>query len=601
MLFVAIIENIHESEVLLCKIENKDPQDCWSLPFIVSSKENNDAIKDLLEYCRTKYGCSVESDSAEIFYEDDTILAIKAQPYSYKHSRDDVEFSWVKTDEILALNTESRIRPVFLLLHREYAELSSIRSKIKQHIQEVASKFSQYGTVEIQETKCGVGVFVKYYEKVICPFGFRFDFETHSETINYVSSIFLTRSFAEGDKTDIYVMFSNCMSLLHKLVFGVNIYIDYMSLFDEVEINAASLVFLEEISSVPCDDADNILTGLEKSFVRFIASLMIFGDMFGSFLNERDDSAFSQKYLDYFCTDDDKYNCFSRKESQFYSDFARGIMLISLNSRTYKPELFNNVRWEAVDSINGKILCQFIKDDNSPVYSFISSEVWGLVCDVVEKMNLKDYALICQNSSLYLLEGKNIWIFTGNFSEYNTFIEVEKVKKKIAHEQALLFFNRNFEWLYPVSFSRFEELMADLYEKEDLVQSVRLLGRSNCPDGGRDILIWKAMRTGEVSYGSKLIIGQCKAYKHSVNKKHVTDIRDTIENYDAHGFHLFASSVLTVPLIDNLLKLRERFDSDWWTEREIFQRLRQHPELVIRYSDIVSVLHNPNDTSEVVI
>jgi len=601
MLFVAIIENMHENEVLLCKAEKKDPNDGWSLPCIISNKENDDAVKELLEYCRTKYGCSVELDSTKLFYEDDTILAIKAQPYSYIHSRDDAEFTWAKTSEMPTLNAENKISPVFLLLRREYAELSSIRSKIKQRIQKVTSKFSQYCAIEIQEAKCGVSVFVKYYEKVLCPFGFRFDFETHSETINYVSSIFLTRSFAEGDKTDIYVIFSNCMSLLHRVVFGVNIHIDYTSLFDEVEINAASLVFLEELNSVPCDSADNILTGLEELFVRFIASLMIFGNVFGSFQNERDDSAFSQKYLNYFCTDDDMYNCLSRKESQFYSDFARGIMLVSLNNETYEPDFFTNVRWEVVEGINGKILCQFMNDDGSPLYSFISNEVWGLVCDVVEKMSLEDYALICQNSSLYLLEGKNIWVFAGNFSKFNTFIEIEKAKKKIAHEQALLFFNRNFEWLYPVDFSRFEELMADLYEKEDLVQSVRLLGRSNCPDGGRDILIWKAMRTSEVSYGSKLIIGQCKAYKHSVNKKHVTDIRDTIENYDAQGFHLFASSVLTVPLIDNLLKLRERFDSDWWTEREIFQRLRQHPELVIRYSDIVSVLHNPKDTNEVVI
>ena len=149
--------------------------------------------------------------------------------------------------------------------------------------------------------------------------------------------------------------------------------------------------------------------------------------------------------------------------------------------------------------------------------------------------------------------------------------------------------NRQFKWRYPISYTRFEELIADLYEREEQVQNVRLLGRSNCPDGGRDLLIWKIERKSESSFGSKLIIGQCKAYSRSINKSDVTDIRDTIEHYDATGFYLFTSSSLTVPLIDNLVKLKEKYETDWWTEREIFKKLRQHSDVADRYSDILEV------------
>ena len=130
-------------------------------------------------------------------------------------------------------------------------------------------------------------------------------------------------------------------------------------------------------------------------------------------------------------------------------------------------------------------------------------------------------------------------------------------------------------------------------ERETLVQSVRLLGRSKCPDGGRDLLIWKVVRTGDDSFGSELVIGQCKAYKHSVNKSDVRDIRDTIENNNAVGFHLYVSSSITAPLADSLVKLKEKYKSDWWTEREIFHRLRQNSDIADRYTDILEV-EQPN-------
>ena len=192
----------------------------------------------------------------------------------------------------------------------------------------------------------------------------------------------------------------------------------------------------------------------------------------------------------------------------------------------------------------------------------------------------------------YLFEGKNIWIFNGDFREYWVSEEKKKLINRQNKERLLLNFNRKISWIYPLDFARFEELIAELYEREAFVQSVRILGRPTCPDGGRDLMIRKAERVGENSYGTKLIIGQCKANKKSVGKRDITDIRDTIEHYDATGFYVFAATSLTAPLIDNLTKLKERYDIDWWTEREIFSRLRQHSDIADRYADIVAVTHD---------
>lgn len=75
----------------------------------------------------------------------------------------------------------------------------------------------------------------------------------------------------------------------------------------------------------------------------------------------------------------------------------------------------------------------------------------------------------------------------------------------------------------------------------------------------------------------------------TINKSNVIDIRDTIEMYNAAGYMLAVSSNITTPLIDHLCKLKEKYDVDWWTEREIFQRLRQYPILLNRYSDIIQM------------
>lgn len=87
-----------------------------------------------------------------------------------------------------------------------------------------------------------------------------------------------------------------------------------------------------------------------------------------------------------------------------------------------------------------------------------------------------------------------------------------------------------------------------------------------------------------------LTIVQCKAYRHSVNKSHVTDKRDTLENYEANGYFLVTSSSITSPLLDHLTKLRSKFEVEWWTEREIFKLLRQYPIIVNDYMDLIEVI-----------
>lgn len=598
MIIAAIIENGSENEILLCQKDNAYGQSTWSLPHIFSDNISDDATNDLIKDCRNRYDVGIDIDTSEFYQKNEDVIAFRAHLCSCTYASETLTkgYQWIKTEVLSKLDLDKNLQSVFKLLISDYMYLYSIRKMAVEIINDSSKKFDDYYTVEIQEAKEYINVFIKYPEKVCCPFGFRIDFTCDKEDVQYIPSIFAVRSFANGDKTDIYILFSNCMAIIQKIFGNENIYLDYLSLFDECEINGVSLIFMNKLKKIAKNEIDKFTDDLEKVFVGFTVNLVVFGSYFGSFIMELDVNAYTQKYLDYLCSDTQTCNFQARKEMQYYSDFEQGITLLCLRNNEYKKDLFANIGWEIVDGVDGKILCQLSSEDGYRSFNYISNDTWDSVCKVIEDMDIGTHTLLCQSNALYLLEDKNIWIFYGDFNEYWVSEEKKKLAARQSREQILFNFNRDFKWIYPINYSRFEELMADLCEQEEFVQTVRLLGKSNCPDGGRDLLIWKARRTGETSFGSRLTIGQCKAYSRSVNKKDVADIRDTLDNYDAVGFHLFASSSVTAPLIDNLIKLRKNYESDWWTEREIFQKLRQQPDIADRYSDIVSVVEKCTNT-----
>lgn len=316
---------------------------------------------------------------------------------------------------------------------------------------------------------------------------------------------------------------------------------------------------------------------------------MLFENYIGSFSLIRDDSKFNSQYEAYL-GNGENYNSFSRKEHQYYFNFDKGISLLNINNGIYDMQnLLKAHTWELLDGVDGKILHQIDMEKES--FNYVSYEDWKRVSEIIEDMEIQDYQIVCQTNHLYLLENDSIWIFNGDYSEYWVTIEKEKILNRQSLENKVLHFNRLFKWRYPVNPGRFEELIADLIETDIMVQSVRLVGKSNNADGGRDLLIIKKYMQEEGIYNTALLVGQCKAYEKSVNKSHVRDIRDIIDYYNAVGYFLAVSSGVTTQLIDHLCKLKEKRDVDWWTEREIFKKLRQNSYIADRYMDIIEVVN----------
>lgn len=156
-----------------------------------------------------------------------------------------------------------------------------------------------------------------------------------------------------------------------------------------------------------------------------------------------------------------------------------------------------------------------------------------------------------------------------------------------------------FEWLAPLAPDRFEGLAYDLLLREPGVnpQRVRSMGPTTERDGGRDLVAeWDRPVTGFAPgpeeappLRRRQFLVQCKALARNVGMRDVPDIISTLYHHRADGYLLVASRMISNTLLTRLEDMRRRgdYDAEWWTRAEIEHRLRQHPDLVARYSDLV--------------
>lgn len=141
----------------------------------------------------------------------------------------------------------------------------------------------------------------------------------------------------------------------------------------------------------------------------------------------------------------------------------------------------------------------------------------------------------------------------------------------------------------------FEALVCELLDREPGVVRCRRAGPTREPDDKRDLIAeWVVPPTDPKAAEAPpsrpvRVVVQCKAYRKSVGKADVTDLRDTVEHHDAAGYFLAVSSELSGRLIAQLERLRNqrKWFVDWWTRQEIEQRLRRHPDITSRYSQVV--------------
>lgn len=427
-------------------------------------------------------------------------------------------------------------------------------------------------------------VYIKNDMANYCPYVFHIVYDVYENEINIDTFYSVSRMYASGDKTDLYILFASSMGIILKTFFNKLVLVEYEEhpVCDN-EFAGAYIAFCEGVKNVSDSELKEKVGLLFESY---IMAMHLHYKVFGTYgMNQKELEDNGLMFL--FDKVEVHEEC-EREDYRYKANLNNGMAMFDISEQQYNPNwILTNHEYEIIDGVDGKIVVQ--QDIGGKTYNFISQSDWNKVKQIVPNLNGEGYSLVCQENMLYLLTMNVVWIVAGEYYHYWVENEKEKMIARQINENEFLFMNRDFKWKYPIDPSRFEELIADLVETEPRVVKTRLMGKSNNSDGGRDILIYKTMYKDEQRM-EYLVIGQCKAYEKSVNKKDVTDIRDMLDDNGARGFFLAVSSQATVPLIDVLRKIGEKYEVDWWTEREIFQRLRRNSYLVERYKDILEIL-----------
>jgi hypothetical protein len=177
--------------------------------------------------------------------------------------------------------------------------------------------------------------------------------------------------------------------------------------------------------------------------------------------------------------------------------------------------------------------------------------------------------------------------------------ERERVRARRRVEDSVFFPGISFAWSPKVDDRRFELLIRDLLTIEPGVRWIRKVGETREGDEGRDLICeWitpplstEAVEDKKPPVAIRKVVVQCKASGKSVGKSKVQDVYDTVKYHECDGYFLAVSSQLSTTLTRFLESLRNKSQiwTDWWTRSEIEDRLRERPEILARYSDIVQV------------
>ena len=178
------------------------------------------------------------------------------------------------------------------------------------------------------------------------------------------------------------------MSIFLKCIFQKKVYVDYLSLFDPIEINAATIIFNELLKDLDVEKLKEVVT---EMYSMYTFCLMLFENLVGSFSLLPDDTKYVSKYTDYL-EDNESYNCFSRKEHQYYFNLEKSVSLLCINNGVYDPKnILKAHQWKFVDGIDGKIIYQVDMDKES--FNYVSYDDWNKILKVITDMQVEDYTI----------------------------------------------------------------------------------------------------------------------------------------------------------------------------------------------------------------
>lgn len=232
--------------------------------------------------------------------------------------------------------------------------------------------------------------------------------------------------------------------------------------------------------------------------------------------------------------------------------------------------IFRHPQLEVIAVIDSKFIKRFIRIAEK----YESLELYNMKCFsdfsqmvYIEVENLKFLSAIVRNNEVALL---NEYEFLTN-----QICELKRIAPKLSIKTSY-----DFSHLSP---EEFEMLCFDLLNIIGY-SAVKQVGKTNAPDGGRDILAEEEFRGLQNSVRIKWIF-QCKHSVKSLNRQEIAEIGDLMEEHKAKGYGLFCSNNLTPAAVNRLESKKENLDGNvqYYGNAEMTVLLEKYPELATKY------------------
>jgi hypothetical protein len=129
------------------------------------------------------------------------------------------------------------------------------------------------------------------------------------------------------------------------------------------------------------------------------------------------------------------------------------------------------------------------------------------------------------------------------------------------------------------------------------VHQVRKTSVTNEADGNADLVcIWDTIALSDMPHQEnerlvqkRKVVVQCKAWSKNIGKNDIPSIRDTLDRFEAEGMLVVTSKQITRSLFEHIEALRRKnIWVDYWNRSDIESMLDDHPDLVLKYKDIVN-------------
>lgn len=433
----------------------------------------------------------------------------------------------------------------------------------------------------------------------------------------YFYTYYKTSSWTiDGDRTDIHELIPIIIAVFTRTIEKVNFSIvNEANSFSgiESEISSTYLIPTQPQNSVFKLDTKASFESFTKIFMSIMYSITHIQDFLqitckNQFEESYDDTELMNWYqnINHILKSTNNINSQYIKRTNpsyfYYRNIKNGITIIKskLITENLLATFNSTYKYKSVEGFHSFLLISGV------IKNVVYHNRLNLVKKVLKKLDGFKSNYLIPFDNFCILIGKEHFIIFTNYGGLNNFLqEKEKIRKRYLNETFNLFYEQPIVWSINSSqdTALFEDMVLELLEKENGILTVKKVAPTNQPDNGRDLIAtytnqyinpYSIISDIDSTVIQKKLIIQCKSKlvdskKQSVGKSDV-DIANTLMDYEPDGYLLVVNTQTTRDLTEYLEKLsaRKKYHIDWWNRFDLEKRLRENPEIMHKYSRIVS-------------